>query len=296
MTMLAAALLMLLVLLQPSGCSAETRWTTAAELKAGIEDIVANQVLRMQYKFAELSNFTSVDELPCTGSDGPFCNVNEPAFASDNPFLVKEAQHSDIEGTCSVVDRDKCGYPLAMPITGRAIVGGLSRTARTRREKCSAPGVKTCNGDFQFPALSRADTLESQGCTNARDEGICKMNIDPGWVGYSFPEISQYSLSDLRVRQEICTGNYLVDHDDDDDGQRDPYSIAAVKDEYPCVYPPLESRSELTLRCAWLVRRQTNVAFTGMQASGLYRSWPGLYQCLTENTCSGCSDIRFRGW
>jgi hypothetical protein len=43
-------------------------------------------------------------------------------------------------------------------------------------------------------------------------------------------------------------------------------------------------------------RRQTNVAFTGMQASGLYRSWPGLYQCLTENTCSGCSDVRFRGW
>ena len=53
-------------------------------------------------------------------------------------------------------------------------------------------------------------------------------------VGYSFPEISQYSLSDLRVRQEICTGNYLANHDDDGDGQRDQYSIAAVKEEYPC--------------------------------------------------------------
>ena len=117
-------------------------------------------------------------------------------------------------------------------------------------------------------------------------------------VGYSFPEISQYSLSDLRVRQEICTGNYLVNHDDDGDGQRDQYSIAAVKEEYPCATGPFFPPTRLSANDGVLAAlgRQSNVAFTGYQASGLYRSWPGLYQCLTENTCSGCSDIRFRGW
>ena len=226
-------LVMAAVVLQP--CAAATTWARASDLKAGIEDIVANQALKLQTKFTELAAYTSVGDLPCTGTDGPFCNMNEPAFASSNPMLVRQPQHSDIDGSCTAIDRDTCGYPLAVPITGRKVYGDV----RERRENCKAPMVKQCSGEFEFAGESRADTLVSQGCIEDDDADVCKMNVDPEWVGYSFPEVSEYSLDDLRVRQEICAGNYLVNHDDDGNGQRDPYSIAAVKDEYPCGFPNL---------------------------------------------------------
>ena len=227
--------LLMLPLLQPT--AAETTWQQATSLKSGIEDIVGNQALLLQRKFSELSGYTSVSSLRgvCTGSDGPFCNINEPAFYSSNPLLVKDPQHSNVDGSCAAIDRDKCGYPLAVPITGRTI---HEEDLDARKESCRAPAVKKCGGEYEFAAESKVDTLADQGCIDESDGSICKMNVDPGWVGYSFPEISQYSLDDLRVRQEVCTGNYLVDHDDDSDGVRDRYSIAAVKEEYPYVRPP----------------------------------------------------------
>ena len=36
------------------------------------------------------------------------------------------------------------------------------------------------------------------------------MNVDPTFLGYSYPDTSQYSLTDLRPRQEICVGNAMV--------------------------------------------------------------------------------------
>ena len=153
----------------------ETRWQTARELKQGVENIVGNQVLLMQARFANLSSYSGVASLPCTVTDGPFCNANDPAFSAGNPFLVKEAQHSNIDGSCGQVDRDACGYPLALPITGRRVYGN----PYGRRESCRAPGVKFCCGEYQFAAQSKVDTLAAQGCIRENDPSICKMNVDP---------------------------------------------------------------------------------------------------------------------
>ena len=57
--------------------------------------------------------------------------------------MVKEAQHSNIDGSCGQVDRDACGYPLALPITGRRVYGNSYEW----RESCRAPGVKFCSSD-----------------------------------------------------------------------------------------------------------------------------------------------------
>ena len=33
--------------------------------------------------------------------------------------------------------------------------------------------------------------------------------------------------------------------------------------------------------------------FQGFHKTGLYANWPMIYQCRTENQCTGCSDPRF---
>ena len=127
--------LVLVGILLLQACTAKTTWRRASELKDGIEDIVARQTLKLQTKFMELSAYTTISDLPCTGNDGAFCNINEPAFARDNPMLVRESQHSNIDGSCAAIDRDICGNPLAVAITGRNVQGDL----RARRESCRAP-------------------------------------------------------------------------------------------------------------------------------------------------------------
>merc|ERR1719502_33605 len=41
---------------------------------------------------------------------------------------------------------------------------------------------------------------------------------------------------------------------------------------------------------------QTAWHFLATQDTGMYRTFPGIYQCRTENQCAGCSDPRYRGW
>jgi hypothetical protein len=36
--------------------------------------------------------------------------------------------------------------------------------------------------------------------------------------------------------------------------------------------------------------------FQGFHKTGLYANWPLIYQCRTENQCTGCSDPRYRSW
>lgn len=63
------------------------------------------------------------------------------------------------------------------------------------------------------------------------------------------PDASQYSVNDLRARQDICVGNNMVRMASSTSHQS--ASFLAVKEKYV----------------------QTNAAFQGMQASGVYRSW-----------------------
>ena len=66
------------------------RWTSAAELKTGMEAIVSYQVMEMQKQYKQY--LTAGVSTPCVGSAGSVCDATADAFQPSNPFLVYQAQ------------------------------------------------------------------------------------------------------------------------------------------------------------------------------------------------------------
>ena len=115
--------------------------------------------------------------------------------------------------------------------------------------------------DSNIPTVKH-EALNAQGCTSDTDLDKCLVNADEDVFGASFPTGSSYRPSDARPCSEIDATNRLTG------------MFKRNMDKYP----------------------QTISNFLGMQETGIYRTWPTLYQCRTEEICSGCSDPRYRGW
>ena len=123
------------------------------------------------------------------------------------------------------------------------------------------------NTEYVKNVNTSQEVLQSSGCMDASDLDICNVaststfglsTID-GWDNFNSE----------RVKGQICSSNsILYDVDENHDGLID----------WSNAHP------------------DTSWAFFGFQQSGIYRSWPAIYQCRTEQQCSGCSDPRYRGW
>jgi Mg-chelatase subunit ChlD len=105
--------------------------------------------------------------------------------------------------------------------------------------------------------VEKAAFLQNSKCTNA-GESNCGVNKD--YFGINLPDGK--ATSDIRVCGEIKATNNLM--------------------------PSFQDNAEDYPDLKW--------NFMGMQESGLYRSWPLIYQCRTEAQCVGCSDPRYRSW
>jgi len=118
-------------------------------------------------------------------------------------------------------------------------------------------------GDASKTQLAGEDTFDDAPCIikaqDATDTKECSVNQD--YYGYNLPDGKTVESSG-RARAEICATNRLVDS----------FKTNA------------EKHSDI------------NWNFMGMQETGLYRNYPLIYQCRTENQCSGCSDPRYRSW
>eukprot|EP00947_MAST-08B_sp_MAST-8B-sp1_P000538 g538.t1 len=101
-----------------------------------------------------------------------------------------------------------------------------------------------------------------KGCFRADVKTKCTVN--PEKYGVNMPT-GKFIKESPQAQSEVCATNALVNHQS---------GFKAVQDKYP----------EIT----W--------SFLGLQATGLFRNWPAIYQCRTESQCDGCSDSRFRGW
>ena len=178
------------------------------------------------------------------------------ADTSSWPLAVAEPQFQDADGSCVSLDLDSSGNILTEPVTGRT-------TYAVDGDKCKWKFVeKDGSGVFVENSQSKIDYLESTGCILSSDLTEC--TIDAASYGATFPDSAPVGDKDFdkRVQSEICATNML--HDEMETFTAD--------------------------------HAQTGWHFLGLQETGLYRTSPSLYQCRTENQCSGCSDPRFRGW
>merc|ERR1719359_2401337 len=134
-------------------------------------------------------------------------------------------------------------------------------THNTALDNCKWKAVdQSMSGEWEENPQTHSEYLADTGCIEVADKDKCLVEMES--YGVSYPDSSTDGLTDPRMQAEICATNML--HDD--------------QKQFTADHP------------------QTGWHFLGLQETGLYRTSPSLYQCRTENQCSGCSDPRFRGW
>eukprot|EP01052_Picozoa_sp_SAG31_P039423 SAG31_NODE_5467_length_2522_cov_2.818820_1_plen_232_part_10 len=182
------------------------------------------------------------------------------------------------------------------------------------------------SGDWHVNTQSKQAALEDKACTDPNDTGLCLVNTNDDSYGVAFPDAGYMGFNPTI---NPCSGNIC-------DGMADG----------PCGCDPCEACPEggnhrvdaeicATNQVVPAVKQtqqrypQVSWHFLGMQETGMYRTFPGIYQCRTENQvtaiqfaligeiemevsnqthtvspkpvnvfvqCDGCSDPRYRGW
>ena len=268
--------------------AAVTRWADASTAMFKMEEIVKRQSAELQALY--------VTEATGGGGGLSTCgwNMCDASFSGGAPspqFLDRGTSPSGNQ-TCTRLDLDSNGDITRNAIGGRHVHTrpdkGGNATSRVRCKYAS----ELCPDDMsEFPVrLSaaqrsaaallpsgfgtsiacvdnvepRAAYLTRTGCVSAARRGMC--HVKQSAYGFSRPD-SAASLS-LVGKFETCASEQLLQH-----GPAG-HTIREVAAEFP----------------------QTAWHFSGFQQTGLYRTWPAIYQCRTEHQCSGCSDPRFRGW
>ena len=176
------------------------------------------------------------------------------------------------DGTCLRQDRNAADA-AAFRSAGKAFTG---RNVNNPQANCAGTSKKwqavvaangngaNGNGAYTRNPVGQAAWLRTNQCMLDADKGQC--NVVLSEFGVNLPDdvpISQLQATTGQVHAEICITDQL-----------EQQYFRADHNQY----------------------EQMSWAFLGMQKTGLYRNWPGIYQCRTEAQCSGCSDPRFRGW
>ena len=275
-----------LPLLIGSAGAAVVTWTDASTAMSAMEDIVKRQSAELQAQYVSAKEAGSSTQT--CGKN--MCDTSSSGGTVKSQFLNRGSAVS-ASNTCSRLDLDVNGDIVTSNVGGRHVASRpttydtTSDTAvrcKYANELCPADlypaynGVRVSTGQVARPSgfgssircvdneESRSDYLTRTGCVSAARRGMC--HVKQSAYGFSRPD-SAASLS-LVGKFETCASEQLLQH-----GPAG-HTIREVAAEFP----------------------QTAWHFSGFQQTGLYRTWPAIYQCRTEHQCSGCSDPRFRGW
>eukprot|EP01052_Picozoa_sp_SAG31_P015897 SAG31_NODE_1035_length_10225_cov_2.372506_7_plen_342_part_00 len=259
---------LLLLSLWPAAVGAQdVYWTAASDARAGMESLVRGTAKALQREYINIVS----DEVGGCGEYTDMCDANELALQS--PQAINSPQFLDpLHQTCVNLDRDP-GQPqnlLSVSISGRDILPNAASQTFTdadgrEREKCAVNAVCSggeCTNPDSGDATTRYEALNEQGCTSPSNKGKCLVNIQESIYGASFPTGTSYRTDDPRPCAELIATNRL----------------------------------KRGFRTTYNNYNQTLWNFLGMQETGIYRTWPTIFQCRSEDVCSGCSDPRYRGW
>jgi len=272
-------LVLLALVLQPTSAAS---FSSAADARSKMEQIVSKYAGDMESMYADM---TSGEGANCAGKYVPSCDPQNQysnkwaaATQSSNP---KRFNNPTTE-TCTRFDKNAANQFMTTVFTGRE--GTCSTTPSLCRDpttasgasldcsepfnvnnpkcQCEYPIIKKPNFQLHANTISKSDYLISKGCITASNTAKCTVNEDEYGINYPGDTGTGGSISDDRMCAEIVASTSLVSQ----------FKANAA------AYDDLQ----------W--------TFSGMQETGLYRNWPLIYQCRTENQCSGCSDPRFRNW
>ncbi len=142
-------------------------------------------------------------------------------------------------------------------LLGQPVTG---RTVFGTKSQCKGwPAVLSTQKGFERNTKFTDEFYTETGCLRANVTSECTTGFEH--YGVNMPDGVEVD------RREVCATNVLVKDDPSSSFQ----TVAAE-------------------------REQVTWSFLGTQQKGMFRNWPLIYQCRTENQCSGCSDPRFRGW
>lgn len=233
-------------------------FATAAEMRSTLESIVAAQAAHLEAAFMRAGELSGEQRSTCK-----YVESCDPTAKFVEWQAAKfDSQFADPDTrTCSRRDwgdGSQPGNPRApVTITGRSI-----RTGATDSQCTGYTGLGGKDGVTPNALLSDPYYTLS-GCFDANIETKCTVNT--GAYGLNLPTNS-IMTAESAAQREVCATNELVGLPNK--------GFEAVARKYP----------------------QITWSFLGMQETGLFRNWPLIYQCRTEQQCSGCSDPRFRGW
>lgn len=242
-------------------------FSSAQDARTKMEDMVKNIVASMEGSYVDIASEEGGAKCPYVDS----CSHHE-AFDS----ATQNVQFNNpTTGTCTRFDKDSSNYAISSPETGRNFADNALPTSCNRATFPSWStylGSDTCKCQYQIidysnptnlklhkDTLSKVAYLDQTGCTKDSDKTKCTVNEQN--FGANLP--GEVSWNNARVQGEICATQQLVK-------------------------PHFQKNAAAHSDIKW--------QFMGMQDTGMYRNWPAIYQCRTENQCSGCSDPRFRSW
>lgn len=237
------------------------RWTTATDAVASMEGLIRAQARKLQDQYRSIVEAEGTPN--CAAQD--MCDATFSGFSAGDPHLESFV---DSRGTCVNLDLDASGHILEPAVTGRNVLASPNAGDKCVWSSIEEAGSSAFRQTWTADSLGRSSKfadLNAQGCTSPSDLGSCKVNVNPSVYGFSVPCqgnpcTASIAQTDQRLQSEICATNTLT--------------------------PDFQS--------TWTDYNQTTFSFLGMQETGLYRTWPTLYQCRTEAVCSGCSDPRYR--
>ena len=228
--------------------AATTTWTTAAEMRAKMEEIVLEQAkyVEDEYKgiFAE-EGANCNHQLACSQTKSDWASAKW-----DTSFLTHNT--TDDPETCLRIDKTATDVTVTTPFTGRDVGGRTSQCKVGGRNTNTFEGwapIKYEGGKWVKNDVSKAQYFLTNKCTQSNTKGTCTVDVDK--YGVNFPDGSKGD-ADKQAHAEICITNQLK----------------PKFQQWHAQYPQI----------SW--------QFLGMQKSGLYRNWPAIAQCRTENQCS----------
>jgi len=274
-----------------------TDFVDAADLVCRVEAMVNSVVNALEEKYADIdSDEGGSSACVAEGNAGVFsCDVGNDAWNVNNPDAkVNQNSINPTTGSCTRLDANFENIPLSQDRRGVSrIESGRTNTCSSANPcdsknrcqdyphfkpdrtgasafergnsheecRCVYDNIYEDSGEYfiHYDDIRKEDYLQKSGCISSDDLTRCVSNMEK--FGISLAE--GVSESDPRALSEICGTNSLI------------YSH----------FQPLANANP-----------QAGMHFQGFQESGMYRIWPSVYECRTENVCSGCSDPRFRGW
>jgi len=254
-----------------------TVWFTARTARVDLETYVQESAFALQQQYASLHGDNALEQ-------SSFVNMCDTSGWLGN--ATESSQFLSSKGSCSIFDVDENGLFTDHVLTGRRH-SGIAGEAYITHEECvyeeyevyrhgnrvvGGDGNADEDDDGSYEILPNAfvdteDYLISTKCisnTTEYDKGACSIRNDiigAHWPAWDY-RIGIGEKDENTKTLEILASDGILER------------IMSHTNAYP----------------------QMGWTFMGFQGSGLYRSYPALYQCRNRHQCAGCDDPRRSPW